>query len=278
MTLSGNESETPQARVLRGVHQGFAANISASLSAFLQAEIGVTFESAAFTNAREFKRQLASPSCFITFELTPRPEWALMTFDSTAVFGLLELLLGGKAGGRQNENRGLTEIEWSLLEEVVRTMVAPLGEAWKTFHAVEFKVKELESDAARLSLPDGPVPTVRLQFAMRMGEQAGTFEIAAPQTFFDAGVPVQIAAVEPPASEIQRNFALLQDAEVDVEVVLEGPTMMFEELAALDAGQVVQFDFPLDKPLRAVVNGAASIPCQIVSSGRKRAFQVQGYR
>lgn len=274
MTVSGSVSESPQARVLRAVHQEFATRVSAELSALLQAEIGISLDAVEFTFAGEFKRQLEAPQCLVTFELTPRPEWAVLAFDNRGVFGLLELLLGGTAGAG-SENRALTEIEWSLLEEVVRTLVAPLGEAWKAFHAVEFKVKGLESDAGRLPVPEGALPTVRLRFEMRMGEQRGGFEIAAPQTFFDANAPVEIAVVETPAADAQRNFALLQEAEVDVEVVLDGPTMMFEALRALRTGQVVQFDFPLDRPLRAVVNGAASMPCHIVSNGRKRAFQVE---
>ena len=57
-------------------------------------------------------------------------------------------------------------------------------------------------------------------------------------------------------------------------MILDGPTMVFKEIANLAPGYVVQLDYPLQKPLRAVVNGTVSIPCQIVSAGRKRAFQV----
>ena len=60
-----------------------------------------------------------------------------------------------------------------------------------------------------------------------------------------------------------------------LEVTLEGPTMAFEELMRLKAGQVITFDYPIQKPLRATVNGAAAMTGHIVSAMDKRAFQVE---
>ncbi len=275
MNPSAQESESPQLRQLRGVHDAYAASLASSLSAFLQAEIKVTLERIWFACVSDFKREATAPACLISFQLHPQPDWAVFSLDGACVFGLLELLLGGASAPRPSENRNLTEIEWSLLEEVVRTMVAPLGEAWKVFHAVEFKVQALESDPAQLALPEGATRIARLKFRIQLGESAGEFAIALPQIFFDPLRGAEPATIGPPLADVQRNFALLQDANVDVEVLLDGATMMFEELATLVPGHVVQFAYPLEKPLRAVVNGVLSTPCRVVALGNKRAFQVE---
>lgn len=269
--------ESPQQRQLADVHEAFAASMASSLSAFLQAEITASLEGISFSSAGEFKNSFTAPACLISFELEPLGQWAVLSLDNAAVFGLLELLLGGRSGAAAVEARTLTEIEWSLLEEVVRVMVASLGETWKTFHAVEFRVQSLESDPARLAAPNAGLRLARLKFRLEFGGQPGGFEIAAPQTFFDVAAKTEVPEIEAPPDHLQRNFALLGDAEVNVEVILDGPTMMFDDLAKLSAGQVVQFDYALEKPLRAVVNGTVSFPCQIVSAGRKRAFQVEAH-
>jgi flagellar motor switch protein FliM len=268
-------SESPQQRQLRGVHETFATSLAESLSAFLQAEIGIALEAVSFTSAGDFKQTLQAPACLISFHLEPRPEWAVLSFNSAAVFGLLELLLGGQSGTAPSEPRTLTEIEWSLLEEVVRVLAAALGESWKTFHAVEFKVQALDSDPAMLAPSEATLRMVQLSFRLQIGEQSGSFEIAVPQTFFDVVEQLEAPVLEHPIAGMERNLALLGEAKVELEIILDGPTMVFEELANLSPGQVVQFDFPIQSPLRAVVNGTVSIPCQIVSSGRKRAFQVE---
>jgi len=84
-----------------------------------------------------------------------------------------------------------------------------------------------------------------------------------------------VAAGGPSPADFERNLALLEDSAVDLEVRLQGPTLEFEDLMDLKAGQVLTFDYPLRKPLHASVNGAVTIEGYVVSSGRKRAFQVE---
>jgi len=272
----GQDSDGPQHRLLRGVHEGFARSLSASLSAFLQCEIGVRLDSISALNEGDFRSKLTAPSSVISFQLEPQTEKALLSLDCSTVFSLLELLLGGKLGSEGGEKRSLTEIEWALLEEVVREIVAPLSQAWKMFHKIEFKVLALESDPDLLPAGDPALPVIQLSFALRLGEQNGGFQIAVPQTFFEVpGSAEERDPSEAGAADMARNLELLGEAGVDVEVLLEGPTLALRDLAGLKAGQVVRFDYPLQKPLRAMVNDTAPIACQIVSAGRKRAFQVE---
>ncbi len=276
ISLGRQDSDGPQQRLLRSVHEGCARALSASLSAFLQCEIGVRLETITALSEGDFKRTLTAPSSVISFQLQPRPEKAILSLDCATVFNLLELLLGGKLGSEGGEKRSLTEIEWALLEEVVRTIVAPLGQAWKMFHTVEFKVLALESDPELLPATDPALAMLQLSFALRLGEQDGGFQIAVPQTFFEsAGSADQHAASEGGAADVARNIELLGEAQIELQVLLEGPTLALRDLAGLKAGQVVRFDYPLQKPLRALVNDTAPITCQIVSAGRKRAFQVE---
>lgn len=276
ISLGQRDSDGPRQRLLRGVHDGFARALSASLSAFLQCEIGARLETVAALSEADFRRTLKAPSSVISFQLEPREERATLSFDGPTVFSLLELLLGGKLGSEADQKRSLTEIEWALLEEVVRVIVAPLGEAWKTFHSVEFKVLALESDPEMLPMTDAASELVLLVFALRLGEHDGGFQIAVPQTLFETSPGAgEAPASQPGADDLPRNIELLGEAQVELEVILEGPTLELRDLAGLKAGQVVRFDYPLQKPLRAVVNESLSIACQIVSAGRKRAFQIE---
>lgn len=278
VSFGRQDSDSAQYRLLRNVHEGFARQLADALSAFLQSELKAELEGAKFVSAADFRLTLSSPSCLITLQLEPRAESAVLVFDSSTAFHLLELLLGGKSSPSQAEPRKLTEIEWSLLEELVRVLAAALGEAWKTYHAVEFKVQSLESDPTFLPAVSPTLRLVELAFTIHFGEEQGHFRVAVPQTFFEIDLgPMEAEASEPNARDVERNAALLEDAGVDVELLLDGPTIHFQEVAALSPGQVVRFDFPLQKPLRALVNGTVPIPCLLVNSGRRRAFQVEGH-
>jgi flagellar motor switch protein FliM len=279
ISLGRQSQDDPLERLLRGVHENFATPCAASFSAFLQTEIGMQLEAVRFQNATDFRNSLETPSAVISFELTPLGERAILALDCPAVFGLLELLLGGDPGEDQSsagqvERRNFTEIEWALLEELVRVLVAPLGQAWKPFHAVEFKVLALENDPQLLTLPEPSQPLVRLDFALQLARQTGHIRIAVPRAFFDPDAGQEAGAGQAGVEPWRRNLELLGEAKVELEVLLEGPAMQLRQLAALETGQVVCFDYSLQKPLRAVVNETIPISGQIVNAGRKRAFRI----
>jgi flagellar motor switch protein FliM len=275
LNLTRQDADSPQYRGLRKAHEDFARELGDALSAFLQTELKVQFDKISFVGAADFRQTLRAPSCMITLQLAPLADTAIIAFDSTTVFYLLELLLGGQSGVGPTEPRTLTEIEWSLLEEVVRIIAAGLGEAWKAFHEVEFQVKSLESDPALMAAGNPAQRLSELAFTIQFGEKPGGFRVAVPQTFFES-VPVLMepAALPPPSEDFTRNAALLADAQVEVEVVLTGPTIPFQDIANLEAGQVVRFEYPLRKPLQAVVNGTVPLACQLTNAGKKRAFQI----
>jgi len=273
----------PQAKLLRSVHETFARELSDSLSTFLQSDIAVSLGEIGFLNAADYRDSLASPACLITLKLFPRQERMILHFEPPTVLGLLELLLGGAGTAPPVASRALTEIEWSLLEELVRVLVRALGEAWRSMVAVEFEVESLGSDPASLPCPAPSATMLRIEFALQWGEQTGTFELAVPRALFE---PAESPADGQEAragvkgdftqnADLERNIAALEDAKVELEVRLHGPTLAFTEILDLKPGQVITFDYSLQKSLHGMVNGDLAILGHIVSAGQKRAFRVE---
>ena len=274
----GQQDSTPQFRKLRSVHEIFAKSLSNVLSTFLQAEIQANLAGMNVTTAGDFQKNLANPSCLIKLRLHPEQERMILYLDSATVLTLLEIFLGG-SGQPAPEPRELTEIEWSLLEEISRVMMRCLGESWQVIKPVEFVVESLNSDPSLTPCPEPGLSVLRIAFDLGLGEQSGHFEMAVPRSFFDVAAPA--ADAPEPTAEIpspldrERNALLLEDAEVELEVLLEGTHLSFGDLRALRQGQVVRFDHGLSQPLRGVVNGDLSVIGHVLSAGNKRAFQVE---
>jgi flagellar motor switch protein FliM len=274
----GQQDSSPQFRILRSVHETFAKSLSNVLSTFLQCEIQANLGGISVTTAGDFQNNLPNPSCLIKLRLHPEQERMTLFLDSATVLTLLDVLLGG-SGQPAPVARELTEIEWSLLEEISRVMMRCLGESWQAMKAVEFVVEALSSDPSLTPCPEPSLSILRISFDLQLAEQSGHFELAVPRSFFDAAAPVrelQEPGIDAPSSaDRERNARLLEDAEVELEVLLEGVHLSFGELRALRQGQVVRFDRGLHEPLRGVVNGEVSVIGHVLSAGRKRAFQVE---
>lgn len=274
----GQQNSGPQHRMLWSVHETFARSLSNVLSTFLQSEIQANLTGIHTTTAGDFQKILPNPSCLIKLRLHPEQERMILYLDSSTVLTLLDLFLGG-TGLPSPAPRELTEIEWSLLEEISRVMMRCLGESWQVVKAVEFVVESLGSDPSLTPCPEPALSLLRISFDLQLAEQPGHFEIAVPRSFFDAAAPARESQelVVDAASQVdrERNARLLEEAEVELEVLLEGTQLSFGELRALQQGQVVRFDHGLHEPLRGVVNGDLSVIGHVLSAGRKRAFQVE---
>jgi flagellar motor switch protein FliM len=274
----GQQDSTPQFRKLRSVHETFAKSLSNVLSTFLQAEIQAHLAGMNVTTAGEFQKNLANPSCLIKLRLHPEAERMILYLDSATVLSLLEIFLGG-SGQPSPAPRELTEIEWSLLEEISRVMMRCLGESWQVIKPVEFVVESLNSDPSLMPCAEPALSVLRIAFDLELGEQSGHFEMAVPRSFFDAAAPPaespEVTGETPSPLDRERNARLLEDAEIELEVLLEGTQLSFGDLRALRQGQVVRFDHGLDQALRGVVNGDLSLLGHVLSAGNKRAFQVE---
>ena len=277
LDLSHQETSTPHFRMLHSIHEAFARSLSNALSTFLQSEIEAKFTGIRLTTAGDFRKALPNPSCVIALRLHPGSETMLVYLESAIVLALLDLLLGG-SGTPVSAPRELTEIEWSLLEEISKVVLRPLGESWQIIKSIEFVVESMGSDAGLIACPEPSRSDLQLSFELQLAGEAGHFEIAVPSAFFAPAmtvqVPQEVAANAASKADIERNARLLEDAEVELEVRLDGPRLLFKDFLALRQGQVVKLDHGLNAPVRAVVNGDPSLTGHILSAGRKRAFQV----
>lgn len=262
-------------RMLSAVHEGYAQNLSTALSTFLRMDVQAQLTGLYTEKQQDFLGSLPRPSCLVVFRLHPIGEKVFLFMDCATVFPLLELLLGGRTESLTAlAPRNLTEVEWSLLEEIVKVMVRQLGEAWELFARVEFEVDSLVSEPGLIAPADGDRPVVRLSFEFRIGDTIGGLEIGVAESFFDAAGVKRFEAQDAAPGVEEARIASLEDANVDFEVLLEGPTVVFRELASLQVDHVLRFDYPLDRPLRGLLNGELAVEGQIVNTGRKPAFRV----
>ena len=277
LDLSDQETSTAQSRMLQSIHDAFARSLSSALSTSLESEVQAKFAGIRMTTAGEFQRSVPNPSCLIQLRLHPGSETMMLYLESATALLLLDLLLGG-TGMPVSAPRELTEIEWSLLEEVSRTILRSLGESWQIIKSVEFVVETMGCDPDLMACPEPTRQDLRLSFELQIASQFGFFEIAVPSSFFApvtaAHAPQEIAKDVASEAERERNARLLEDAKVQIEVRLDGPRLTFRDFLALQQGQVVKLDHALNAPVRAVVNGDPSLSGHILRAGQKRAFQV----
>jgi flagellar motor switch protein FliM len=268
-----------QLRSIHMLHENFARSFASSLSAYLRAYVMVNLVSVEQISFLEFTQCLPSPSCIVSMAMKPFDSNAILEINPTIVYPVLEMLLGGSGKTRLKVDREITEIEESLLDGVLRIVLHDLEDAWSPISPINFQLEKHETEPQLLQILSPSEAVVAVGIEIRIGELAGMMNVGIPSIIikmlrqkFDQQWSVRKA--EASEEDRQRALKLLLRSQVKFDSRLLGPTMTVEEMLQLSPGDVLAFDFPLDRPVDLLVNGKHMFQGQIVNTGRKRGFSL----
>ena len=268
-----------QLRAIHLLHENFARSLASSLSAYLRAYVVVNLVSVEQLSFMEFTQCLPSPTCMVVLNMKPYEGNAVLEMNPSLVFPVLEMLLGGSGKTSTKVNREITEIEQSILESLFRIVLNDLRVAWHAVSAMEFKIDTHETEPQLLQILAPNEAVVAISVEVRIGETAGMMNIGVPSIIvkmlrqkFDQQWSVR--RTQATETEHERVFRLVKPCEMKMDARLQGPTLTVEQMLNLEAGDVLAFDFPVQREVDFLVNGKLKYRGQIASTGRKRAFCV----
>lgn len=269
-----------QLRSIHLLHENFSRSLASSLSAYLRAYVMVNLVSVEQLSFVEFTQCLPSPTCIVGLGMRPYDGTAVLEINPTLVFPILEMLLGG--ANRQlgtKITRETTEIEQSILEVLYRIILNDLKDSWRQVTPIAFGIESHETEPSLLQFMAPNEAVVAISMEVRIGDNTGMMNIGIPSIVikmlrqkFDLGWTSRRSEVT--EEDQARVLRLIKPGLVDVDTRLQGPTVRLEDLLRLSEGDVLSFDYPLEKPLHCIVNGKLKYEGRIVASGRTRKFQV----
>jgi flagellar motor switch protein FliM len=269
-----------QLRAIHLLHENFARSLASSFSAYLRAYVAVNLVSVEQISFMEFTQGLPSPTSIIALGMKPYDGTAVLEINPTLVFPILEMLLGGSGKVPTKINREVTEIEQSILEGLIRIILQDLRTAWHAVATMEFSIEAHETEPQLLQFLAPNEAVIAISIEVRVGDTFGMMNIGIPSIIvkmlrqkFDQ----QWSVRKTEATEVEhaRMLRLIRTAHVQMDARLHGPTMGVETLLDLQEGDVVAFDYPMERPVDITINGKLKYHGEIVSTGRKRALQIQ---
>jgi flagellar motor switch protein FliM len=269
-----------QLRAIHVLHEAFARNLAASLSAYLRSYLTVNLSSVEQLSYGEFLEGLPSPSCTVSMSLRPYDGNALIDISPSLVFPILEIILGGKGENTDHRKRKITEIEQHLLDTLFRIILNDLREAWKGVAVINFKIETIATEPQMVQILSHTEAVVAIAIEIRIGDAAGTLNVAIPainikmigQKFDQQWM---LRKTDPTEGEQLRMLGLLNQANVGVEARLLNPRLTVRDLLELEIGDCLKFDYMIDKNIDCSLNGVPKFKGQIIDYNNKRAFSVE---
>ena len=277
--LRPNRIPVSELRAIRLLHENFARSLASSLSAYLRSYVTVNLVSLEQIPFQEFIAGLPSPTIVAGLSLRPFDGSGVLELGPASFFPILEMLLGGDGEDPQLLTREITDIEQRLVEMLLRVVVHDLKEAWKTVAVIDFTVQCIEKEPQFLQLVAPSEAVIAIAMEIRAGNSAGPLNIAIPSLAIKMmherfNQPWLARRSDPSGDEQQRMFSLLEPAEMDVQVALEGATIRIEDLTQAKEGDLLILDLPVERPVTCLINGRRQFDGHIVQAGSRCAFVV----
>jgi flagellar motor switch protein FliM len=267
----------PSGNLVRMANETLARELSVSLSAFLRTSVIATYTDGGEIPFSQFPVD-DSKSCFGLVLIRPGQRKLLLELGYSILYPLVGVALGAKAGSFASPERKPTDIELQVVSLLFRLILSDAYRSWTNLVKAQLETVtlEIEHTPARALPPAEPVFAARFELAL--GEQLGTLVLLAPPDLFASLAEDEDQRGKRETSgSVETTLELVMTSSVALDVWLDGSQMRLGELLQLREGQILRLDHPVERRAVCTLNGRASFIGQVVSTGMRRAFQVEDF-
>lgn len=265
--------------LLQLANEGLARELSLNLSAFLRSSFTATYSEGAESPFGELSLSDSSSS-FALALLRPDQRKLLVELENSALFPLLGVALGAKAGSFPSPERKPTEIELQVVHLLFRLILSEVCRAWSALVKTPLETVTLETEQtpSRVMAPTEPVFIACFQLSGE--EPLGSVRIIAPLDLL-ARLDAEDEAIASESAQtiapVENTLELMMGVKVALDVWLDGSQMLLKDLLQLREGQIVKLDHPVERRVFCTLNGESGFTGQIASTGAHRAFLVEEF-
>jgi flagellar motor switch protein FliM len=272
-----NKFTREHVRALQIASETFARQFTTVLSTTLRTVSQVQAKGIHQLTYDEYIRDVPNPTYLAILSLAPLAGASIFHLPLPVVMTAVDRLLGGPGAGPAI-HRPLTEIEQSLVRDLLGRVLRELAYAFESLTALEPAVLHQESNPqfAQIGSPSDMV--IVFVYDLRIGGQAG-----------EATLCVPFASLQPVLDEVAANSLLAGRVEADAESVRESlagrmgaapvtisvsfppVTLALSDIVDLRPGDVLPLEHRVDAPLEVSVGGLPRFAARPGRRGKRLA-------
>src|SRR4030081_2586141 len=227
--------------------------MTTSLRNFTSDNVEVSLDRITSVRFGDYLNSIPLPAILAVFKAEEWDNFGLMTVDSTLIYSMIDVLLGGRRGqfAIRVEGRPYTTIESNLVKRMIEVVLADAELAFKPLSPVRFNIDRLETNPrfAAISRPANAAILVRLRIDME--DRGGNVELLLPYATIEPirEVLLQMFMVEKfgrdPIWEDHLATEIGQ-AEIAVDAVLYEAKLPLKQLMKLEVGDTLALELKPD--------------------------------
>ncbi|CCQ74122.1 flagellar motor switch protein FliM [Magnetospira sp. QH-2] len=247
--------------------------MSTSLRNFTSDNVEVSLDNIVSLRFGDYLNSIPLPAMLSVFKAEEWDNYGLITVDSSLIYSIVDVLLGGRRGtaAMRIEGRPYTTIERNLVERMIHVMLGDLSAAFEPLSPVTFRFDRLETNPrfATISRPSNAAIVAKLRIDME--DRGGRLELLIPYATLE---PVRELLLQMFLGEKFGRDSIWEThlaeelwlTDLDLEAVLDSQTMRLTEVFDLQVGSRIMLNATPDSPVSLL---CGEIPLYRGKMGRK---------
>jgi flagellar motor switch protein FliM len=227
--------------------------MTTSLRNFTSDNVEVSLDRITSVRFGDYLNSIPLPAILAVFKAEEWENFGLFTIDSSLIYSIIDVLLGGRRGQTaiRVEGRPYTTIETSLVKRMIEVVLADAEQAFRPLSPVKFNIDRLETNPrfAAISRPANAAILVRLRIDME--DRGGTIELLLPYGTIEPirDVLLQMFMGEKFGRDPIWEGHLATEigmAQIAVQAVLYEAELSLKRLMSLEVGDTLSLDLKPD--------------------------------
>lgn len=281
---TANKFYKEQMRTLNIVFDSFAYLLSTKFTGLLHATCNIEVISVEEQSFGEFNNSLPTPVILAVIDMEPLQGPILMQISSSLVYAFISRLFGGIADYGPGADKSFTEIEMSIMENVVHQVMGVLKEAWAKIVDVKPVVKRIENSPQFTQIAAMTEPAAIITMMATIDQIEGVIGLCIPHYALQS-VAKQLSAVNMALAETSKHKKetasqhkniqeQIENTYVNVGVTFNETDALLREILSMRPGDVIRLNHPITEYVNVNVEAIHKFKGVIGTDHHQYAVQI----
>lgn len=261
MKASGNEKKVKkydfrnpqkiakdQLRTLEIIHDNFGRLLQTFLSGYLRAPVKVSVLTVDQYAYSEFSNAITNPSFLSILDFEPLSGQVIIDISTNIAFTIIDRLLGGD-GEKTIDTRSFTEIELTLLRNMMNRVSNLVSQAWDNVIILTPKLDKIETNSqfAQIISPSETIALVTMNLSI--GDVEGLINICIPHIVIEPildklSTKLWFSTTKKETTETDKELLRkrIKNTSVSLSAVIGSTKIKVKDLINLQSGDVIMLD------------------------------------
>ncbi len=281
-----------QLKLIDSVYQNYARRLASYLSGILrvycEASIGQIEEQKyyEFNNALEDSVLMANLNIAYPEDEEIEDQVLLMEMSKSISFSIIDRLLGGSGNG-YNITRDYTEIELSLLENVLKQIITLMKEPWNNYFTIEPSLSRIDTNSRLVQTMDADETVLIIMLNLKINQLDGRINICMSgnslgillKQLDEKAVKQQNQKSDAATDEMSRGSIMrsVEKGSLEMKAILGKANLSLADVLTLHVGDVIELDQNVSMPIMVTVEDKPWFTGALGVKKKKKAVKIIDY-